>query len=110
MHVYPGRQHTFHDTSAPCIRGVRKVRRRAVARRGRTSRGGPLTSSQVDAASPLHSRLKQWSATDSALEALRRLFPGFDLAASLLKVSALNQLYGTNVYAVLRMAEHVGLL
>jgi hypothetical protein len=68
----------------------------------------PLTSSQVDAASRLHSRLKQWSATDSALEALGRVFPGFDLAASLLKVSALNQLYGTNVYAVFRMAEHVG--
>lgn len=67
----------------------------------------PLTLEQVDAASRLHSRLKQWLAADTALEALGRAFPGFDLAASLLKASALNQLYGTNVYAVFRMAEHV---
>ena len=34
-------------------------------------------------------------------------FPAFGLKAALLKVAALNQLYGTNVYAVVRMAQHV---
>src|SRR5687768_11729209 len=67
----------------------------------------PLTDAHVQAASRLHSRLKQWAATDGALEQLREKFPGFDLEAALLKTVAINQLYGTNVYAAMRVAENV---
>lgn len=76
-----------------------------------TDKGGalavPLGTSQVEAASRLHGRLSQWTTTDAALESLGAKFPAFDVESSLLKVSALNQLYGTNVYAVMRMARHV---
>ena len=67
----------------------------------------PLTSSQLDAASRLHDRMGTWSETDRALEALARRFPDFEHPAVLLKVAAVNQLYGTNLYAVARMAEHI---
>ena len=67
----------------------------------------PLTMSQIEAANRLHGELLQWKATDKALHALKERFPEFDMDASLLKVVAINQLYGTNVYAVVRMAEHV---
>ena len=67
----------------------------------------PLTQSQVSAANHLHSRLSQWGHTDQALGELARRFPGFDVSSALLKVAAVNQLYGTNVYAVARMAEHI---
>lgn len=67
----------------------------------------PLTQTQLDTANRLHSRLKQWAAVDNALMALAQAFPAFGPEASLLKVAAVNQLYGTNLYAVVRMAEHV---
>ena len=44
---------------------------------------------------------------DCALHALHVHFPGFDAEATLLKVVAVNQLYGTNVYAVIRMSQHI---
>lgn len=67
----------------------------------------PLAESQVASANALHTLLAAWATTDRALTALRECFPGFDYRACLLKSAAVNQLYGTNVYALARMAEHV---
>jgi hypothetical protein len=67
----------------------------------------PLLASQLTAAKGLYARLPQWHATNQALAALSRSFPDFAFESSLLKVAAVNQLYGTNVYAVVRMSEHV---
>src|SRR5260221_10321553 len=67
----------------------------------------PLSMPQIEAANRLHQQLPQWQVTDRALHALKVHFPGFDAEATLLKVVAVNQLYGTNVYAVIRMAQHI---
>lgn len=66
----------------------------------------PFRKEQIAVAQALHDRLTQWSAADAALDALRTAFPAFTFEASLLKVAVVNQLYGTNVYAVTRMARH----
>jgi len=55
----------------------------------------------------LRCRCEGWLVTDEALESRARSFPKFDLKSTLLKVAAVNALYGTNVYAIARMAEHV---
>ena len=52
-------------------------------------------------------RLKETAAAEQALRRLARVMPGCDHESILLKVAALNQLYGTNVYAVVRMASHI---
>ncbi len=67
----------------------------------------PLTMTQIETANRLHGKLIQWQVTDQALHTLQENLPGFDIEATLLKVVAVNQLYGTNVYAVVRMAQHV---
>ncbi len=67
----------------------------------------PLSTAQIEAANRLHGKLLQWQVTDRALHTLQENLPGFDIEATLLKVVAVNQLYGTNVYAVVRMAHHV---
>jgi hypothetical protein len=67
----------------------------------------PLHQTQIDAAQRLYNQLRSWRATNTALHELRGALPGFDLSASLIKVAAINQLYGTQVYAVVRMAEHI---
>jgi hypothetical protein len=67
----------------------------------------PLTMTQIETANRLHTKLIQWQVTDRALHTLQETLPGFDIEATLLKVVAVNQLYGTNVYAVARMAQHV---
>jgi hypothetical protein len=66
-----------------------------------------LSMPQIEAANRLHRQLSQWQVTDDAIRSLKERFPGFDIDATLLKVVAVNQLYGTNVYAVVRMAEHI---
>lgn len=66
-----------------------------------------LTMAQIEAANRLHQQLLQWQITDCALHKLKVQFPGFDRESALLKVTVINQLYGTNVYAVVRMAEHI---
>lgn len=66
-----------------------------------------LTSAQVSAATRIHGRLPSWKATDDALDGLARSMPGFSFGECLVKATAINQLYGTNVYALGRMAEHV---
>ncbi len=73
----------------------------------RVSLAAPLSSLQIQAASRLHRRLKRWIATDTALAALSEHFPDFGLKAVLLKVPTVNQFYGTNLRAVLRMADHI---
>ncbi|HSH81625.1 MAG TPA: hypothetical protein VLA19_24105 [Herpetosiphonaceae bacterium] len=66
-----------------------------------------LTESQIVAASALQAQMSGWTITDRALTALGERFPESNREAVLLKVAAVNQLYGTYVYAVTRMAEHV---
>jgi hypothetical protein len=67
----------------------------------------PLFIEQISAAKRIHDRLEQWRAADRALLALRGAFPDYGADACLLKCVAVNSLYGTNVYAILRMANHV---
>jgi hypothetical protein len=67
----------------------------------------PLPLKKIDAANHLHERLEQWQLADQALWLLACHCPEFDLAACLLKVVTVNELYGTNVYATTRMAKHV---
>jgi hypothetical protein len=62
---------------------------------------------QIAAANRLHDQLDQWRRSDRALEELKHRCPGFGPEATLLKVVTVNSLYGTNVYATLRMAQHV---
>src|SRR5437588_989159 len=72
-----------------------------------TSLAVSLTMTQIEAANRLHGKLLQWQVTDRALYILQMNLPGFDIEANLLKVVAVNQLYGTNVYAVVRMAQQI---
>src|SRR5258706_12930302 len=67
----------------------------------------PLTMSQIEAANRLHGKLLQWQVTDRALYIIQVNLPRFDIEATLLKVVTVNQLYGTNVYAVVRMAQQI---
>jgi len=67
----------------------------------------PLTLEQVRSAGRVHDRLDQWRLADESLRALGRAFPDFDATSCLLKVVAVNSLYGTNLYATLRMASHL---
>jgi len=67
----------------------------------------PLSQSQIEAANKLHEQLQQWQVTDRALYALHTKFPGFAIEATLLKVVAVNQLYGTYVLAVDRMTRQI---
>jgi hypothetical protein len=67
----------------------------------------PLTRLQLDAAQRLHAQMDQWQAADKALKLTADRFPRFDYTASLVKVVCLNSLYGTNLYAIHRMAAHI---
>jgi hypothetical protein len=67
----------------------------------------PLELSQIAAAQRLHKRLEQWQLTDHALASLRAQFPGFAPHEVLLKATVINSLYGTNVYAIPRVARHI---
>lgn len=67
----------------------------------------PLTATQVEAAGRVHAHLPRWKLTDDALDDLAKRMPGFDEHACLIKASAINQLYGTNVYALVNLATHV---
>lgn len=73
-----------------------------------TAEGGArLTPEQVEVAGALHRTLKQWRVTDEALRRLGQAIPGFGPEEALLKVVAVNALYGTNVFALVRAAKHV---
>jgi hypothetical protein len=67
----------------------------------------PLTQIQIDAACRLHQRLDQWWLSDTALKRLRETFPSFDRESCLIKSVVINTLYGTQVLAIVRMAQHV---
>lgn len=67
----------------------------------------PVTQKQIDAALRMHERLAQWSISDNALKCLRDKMPGWSAEESLLKCVAINALYGANVFAITRMAQHV---
>jgi hypothetical protein len=67
----------------------------------------PLPINKIEAANCLHERLEQWRLADQALRLLADHCPNFEPAACLLKVAAVNALYGTNLYAITRMAKHV---
>lgn len=66
----------------------------------------PLVPAQIAAAERLHGRSRQWRVSDGALHALAKRFPDFGDEAVVLKSVAINALYGTNVFAITRMAEH----
>jgi hypothetical protein len=67
----------------------------------------PLYKRQIDAAGKLRQNLQQWQKSDAALVALHKKFPGFTPEACLLKSVAVNAIYGTNVLAIVRVANHV---
>ena len=66
-----------------------------------------LRRSQIEAASRFHKRLAQWRLSDCTLLKLREVMPGWDEEACLLKCIAVNTLYATQVFAIVRMAQHV---
>lgn len=66
----------------------------------------PLSPHLVRAACDLHATLMPWHRSDEALLAIRTGVPGFSPAATLAKVVAVNALYYTNVFALVRVAEH----
>lgn len=73
----------------------------------------PLTAERIAAAVRLHEQhLPQWRAADAALEAVRAAFGrDFNYAPNLVRVATINTLYGTNLKATHRMAQHIaGLL
>jgi hypothetical protein len=67
----------------------------------------PLPINKIEAANRLHEHLEQWRLADQALRRLADSCRDFELDACLLKVAAVNALYGTNLYAITRMAKHV---
>jgi hypothetical protein len=67
----------------------------------------PLHLTQIGAACRLHTHLEQWRVSDEALQRLRERVPTFDAEACLLKAVVVNSLYGTQVFAIVRMAAHV---
>src|SRR5512133_1644504 len=67
----------------------------------------PLAPEQIAAASRLHDQFPEWVAIDRALWALGERCPDYGADSALLKVAALNSLYGTNVYPAVRMANHI---
>jgi len=67
----------------------------------------PLHKRQINAATRLHKQLRQWQLSDAALIALHKKYPGFTPEACLLKSVAINAIYGTNVLAIIRTANHV---
>jgi hypothetical protein len=64
-----------------------------------------LTSNQVEAACQLHETLPRWALADAALRRVRERIAGFDEPACLVKVVAVNDLYGTNVLATVALAQ-----
>jgi hypothetical protein len=67
----------------------------------------PLMVKQIQVAAELHDTLEQWRLSDNALRRLHRALPDFDEEACLLKSIAVNQLYGTQVLAIIPMAKNV---
>jgi hypothetical protein len=66
-----------------------------------------LSQNQIQAAGRLYHRLDRWRLADEALRRLHQSMPGFAPEECLLKAVAINQLYGTNVLAIIPMSRHV---
>jgi hypothetical protein len=66
----------------------------------------PIDPPLVAAASEAHRRLTGWGRSDEALAAVRDGLPGFGPGETLAKISVVNALYATNVFALVRVAEH----
>lgn len=67
----------------------------------------PLLQNQIDAAVKIRERLQGRKSSYKALKALSNKFPGFGPEDCLLKSVAVNSIYGTNVLAIVRVADHV---
>ena len=67
----------------------------------------PLSQEQVNCACRVHQTLVQWRLAESALEKLADRFPDFSAEACLLKTVAVNEIYGTQLFATVRMARHI---
>ncbi len=66
-----------------------------------------LTTDMIEAAENIRQQLHGWKTSDETLEIVRNSFPGFDFSDVLIKATVINSLYGTNVYAIWKAAEHV---
>lgn len=66
----------------------------------------PLSPHLVRAACDLHATLVPWHWSDEALLKIKAGVPGFSPPATLAKVASVNALYYTNVFALVRVAEH----
>jgi len=90
------------------IRPAKKAGGKVAKVTPKPSKAIPITQEQIDAANRLHARMPQWASTDRAFERLARAFPDWEREACILKASAINDLYSTRVYAIWRMADHLG--
>jgi hypothetical protein len=70
----------------------------------------PLSAAQVSAANAIRGHLEFDRIAMAAFDRLASYMPGFAPADTLIKVAAVNQIYGTNLYAVSRMAAHISRL
>jgi hypothetical protein len=67
-----------------------------------------LTQAQIDAAERLYAHMPRWQSANSVLRSLtERLSSNIDIAHVTAKVATINSLYGTNVYAIQDVAEHI---
>lgn len=67
----------------------------------------PLTKKMIEEAEKIHQQFHGWQTSDNVLVMLRDSFPGFSFEEILLKATVINSLYGTNVLAIWKVAEHV---
>jgi len=67
----------------------------------------PLTIEMIKAANQIYTRLLDWQKNDRALVVLGEKLPSFTFEEILLKATAVNVLYGTNVYAIWKAAKHI---
>jgi len=66
-----------------------------------------LNKSQIRIAKRLHDQMPRWVITNKSLDILCRKFPKFDEKSTLIKAVVINSLFGTNVFAIERMSEHI---
>ena len=64
-------------------------------------------SDKINAAKTIYAQCPYWQQSDAALKLLGEKFPSFDREICLLKSVVINALYGTQVFAIAKMADHV---
>ena len=67
----------------------------------------PLSDEHIQAADKIYAQCPKWKMADAALKLLSEQLPGFTQEGCLLKSVAINTLYGTQVWAIAEMANHV---